>query len=138
MSIVDWKQFLKSDSELPPDVLFHVSEEKEKEGWEGEEPEEKGGDVGAHRLLLAGASPVFRRQFFGSLRETAEVVTIRGTTVEAFRTLINYIYTPLGQFSLDHIGCPSGLFHIVNVAEKYQLPGLRLIAKERFSNCHKL
>ena len=100
--------------------------------------EEKGGEVGAHRLLLAGASPVFRRQFFGSLRETAEVVTIRGTTVEAFRTLIDYIYSPPGQFSLDHIGCPSGLFHIVNVAEKYQLPGLRLIAKERFSNCHKL
>ena len=135
MSIVDWKQFLKSDSELPPDVLFHVSDEKEGGGGEDKRGEERGG---AHRLLLAGASPVFRRQFFGSLRETAEVVTIRGTTVEAFRTLINYIYSPPAQFSLDHIGCPSGLFHIVNVAEKYQLPGLRLIAKERFSNCHKL
>ena len=136
MSIVDWKQFLKSDSELPSDVFFHVSEEKE--GGGGEDLEEKGGEVGAHRLLLAGASPVFRRQFFGSLRETAEVVTIRGTTVEAFRTLVDYIYSPPGQFSLDHIWCPSGLFHIVNIAEKYQLPGLRLIAKERFSNCHKL
>ena len=84
--------------------------------------------VSAHKFLLAGASPVFRRQFLGSLKESSDVVLIKDTTFEAFATMINYLYNPPGKsFSLSHIKCPQGLCEIYNIAERYQLENLKLI-----------
>ena len=53
--------------------------------------------VSAHKFLLAGASPVFRRQFLGSLKESSDVVLIKDTTFEAFATMINYLYNRARQ-----------------------------------------
>ena len=84
--------------------------------------------VSAHKFLLAGASPVFRRQFLGSLKENSDSVVIKETTYEAFTTMINYLYTPPGQnFSLAHMNCPQGLCEIYNIAERYHLENLKLI-----------
>jgi len=84
--------------------------------------------VSAHKFLLAGASPVFRRQFLGSLRDTSAVVLIKDTTFEAFDTMINYLYNPPGNsFSLSHLKCPQDLCEIYNIAERYQLEKLKLI-----------
>ena len=84
--------------------------------------------VSAHKFLLAGASPVFRRQFLGSLKESSDVVLIKDTTFEAFATMINYLYNPPGKsFSLSHMKCPQGLCEIYNIAERYQLENLKLI-----------
>ena len=52
-----WSQFLESRSELAPDVVFRVEEA------------EKVGHIPAHKFLLAGASPVFRAQFYGPAKE---------------------------------------------------------------------
>ena len=49
----DWSQFLQEESELPPDVEFSVLENPDEEDM-------KTGPVSAHKLLLAGISPVFR------------------------------------------------------------------------------
>ena len=43
--------------------------------------------IGAHRLILAGVSPVFRGIFFGPMDETGEVVEVKETTLEAFDTV---------------------------------------------------
>ena len=61
MSIVEasWQRFLSPDSDLPTDVFFLVKSE------EGGSENECTKTIGAHRFLLAGISPVFRRMFFG-------------------------------------------------------------------------
>ena len=95
----DWQSFLAPDSELPPDVNFLV-----KDG----ENEGQSQTVRAHKFLLAGVSPVFRRMFFGPMKEVGDVVELKDTTLEAFDTMLNYIYRPMGgnAFSLNHIRCP--------------------------------
>ena len=128
MAIVEtcWQQFLYPDSELPPDVFFSVEESK------SEVAAKQWNQVGAHKLLLAGASQVFRKQFFGPLKETSDLVVIKDTTVEAFTTMINYIYMAPGErkFSLAHVTCPQTLCEILNVSERFQLPGLFAIVKD--------
>ena len=66
----NWKEFLSEDSELPPDVSIRVKGDGE----------EGGGKIfNAHKILLAAVSPVFRKQFFGPMKETAEVVEMKET-----------------------------------------------------------
>ena len=90
MSIVEtsWEQFLAPDSEVPPDVFFLVKSEGEGVETDLSRP------IGAHRNFLAGVSPVFRAGLFGPLKETGEVIEVKGTTSEAFNTMIKYIYKP--------------------------------------------
>ena len=56
MSILEtnWQSFLSPDCAFPPDVFFLVKTE------EGKDEEGPVKSIGAHRLLLAGVSPVFR------------------------------------------------------------------------------
>ena len=119
----DLRVFLSPESELPPDVFFRV---------EDEEGEGQSKTIGAHRFILAGVSPVFRGMFFGPLRENGEVVEVKETTVEAFDTMINYIYNPLGgdTFNMGLIGCPQKLFELLTLANKYQLAKLTTMASE--------
>lgn len=113
----NWQSFLSADSDLPPDVFFLVKTEAE---------EENGGDVdkkfGAHRLFLAGVSPVFKAMFYGLMKETTEVIEVKGTTPEAFDTMVKYIYhPPAGEaFNLNHMSCPQRLFELLTLSTKYQ------------------
>ena len=75
---IDWQSKLSPDSDLPPDVFFLVQAEN------GEDSEKK---IGAHKLLLAGVSPVFKNMFYGPMKEEGEVV-VKETTPEAFDALI--------------------------------------------------
>ena len=70
----NWSQFLEPGSELPPDITFHILEEQP--GAEGDDSECKTSKVQAHKLLLAGVSPVFRKQFFGPLKTSEDTVDI--------------------------------------------------------------
>ena len=127
MAIVEtnWRQFLEPNSELPTDVVFKVEERSEEdvgEVWHGK--------VVAHKLLLAGVSPVFRRQFFGALKEETEEVLIKDTTVEAFSTMIKFIYMESEvEFSLKDVVNPQSLCELVNLSEKYQIQKLNAKAK---------
>ena len=112
MSIIDtnWGTFLEPDSEMPPDVIFHVIENCE---VDGDRDDRKTGQVSAHKFILGGVSHVFRKMFFGAMKENGDIVEIKETTKEAFATLINYVYCPPGldKFSLDHLTCPQGRSH---------------------------
>ena len=126
MAIVEtnWSQFLKSNSELPTDVVFKVEERAE------EEEEVLTGKVVAHKLLLAGVSPVFRRQFFGALKEETEEVVIKDTTIESFNNMIKFIYIKPGvEFSFKDVVNPQSLCELVNLSEKYQIQKLKEKAK---------
>ena len=127
MSIVEtnWQSFLSPDCAFPPDVFFLVKTEDDENG---EGPENS---IGAHRLLLAGVSPVFRGMLCGPMRETGEVIEVMETTPEAFTTMIGFIYKPPGdEFSLDDIRCPQELFQLMTVADKYEILNLKALISE--------
>ena len=130
----DLRVFLSPHSGLPPtgfggiwpDVIFLV---------QGEDGETGGEKIGAHSQFLAAVSPVFRGMFFGPMKETAEFITVKETTPEAFNTMISYIYKPLGnEFNLSHISCPQKLFELLNLANKYQISSLATLAADALKN----
>ena len=110
----DWQSFLSPDSEIPPDVFFRVTREDGK--WS---------KIGAHRMPLAAISPVFRRMFFGPLKETKEVVEVKETSPGAFRAMINYIYASCPQNVLRIIKCPQTLFELFALSDRYDIQSLR-------------
>ena len=124
MAIVDtnWQNFLLPDSEIPPDVCFLVKEVDETNGGGSIDK-----SIGAHKFLLAGSSPVFRGQFFGPLKETGDAFEVKDTSAEAFGSMIGYIYRSPGTntFSLDAISCPQKLMELHELAERYQILGLK-------------
>ena len=124
MAIVktNWQSSLSPGSDLPPDITFLVR------GEEGAESK----SVGAHRWLLAGISPVFRRMFFGPVKETGEVVEVKETTPEAFRTMINFIYMPPAgeSFNLDNVTCPQKIFEVLALADRYEILDLKTMASD--------
>ena len=127
MSILEtnWRSFLSPDCAFPPDVFFLVKTEDDENG------EVPGKSIGAHRLLLAGVSPVFRGMLGGPMRETGEVIEVKETTAEAFTTMIGYIYKPPGdEFTLDEIRCPQKLYEVLALAEKYEIFSLKTLASD--------
>ena len=118
----DWRSLLSPDSDLPRDVCFQVKDEDSEEG--------QSKTIVAHRFILAGVSPVFRRMFFGPMKETGELVEVKETAVEAFDTMVKYIYSPPDgdPFNLNQIRCPQKLFELLTVANKYQVLKLALMA----------
>ena len=92
--------------------------------------------VGAHKLLLAGASPVFRANFFGPMRMVGEVMVVKETTIEAFAALIDFIYWPPGKetFALKNITSFEQLCEVVEISERYQVLELRRMAIEALEN----
>ena len=127
MSILetDFCVFLSPNSDLPPDLFFLIQGEEKESGRQIK-------TIGAHRFVLAAVSPVFRRMFFGPMRETAEMVEVKETTSEAFEAMIKYIYNPPGgeTFDLDQIGCPQKLFELLTLANKYQIMSLATLTSD--------
>ena len=128
----NWRNFLSSDSGLPPDVFFVVKEpeedatEKKGSGWKTFE---------AHKFLLAGTSPVFMALFFGPMKETREVFKVKNTTPESFETMINYVYKAPGDtFSLNNVGCPQKLFELLELAERYEIWNLKTLTTDALEN----
>ena len=70
-------------------------------------------------------SLVFKGMFYGPMKETGEVV-VKETTLDAFKTMINYIYHPIGgeAFNLNHTKCPQELFELLTLVTKYQISNL--------------
>ena len=61
----DWQSFLSRDSEIPPDVFFAVKKEADDSGDDSSFSSEL---IWAHKIFLAGVSPVFRGMFFGPMK----------------------------------------------------------------------
>ena len=126
MAIVDtdWNVFLAAKSDLPPDVYFLVPD--------GEEGGNSFKTIKAHKLLLAGVSPVFRAQFFGPMKDEREVIEVQDTTAEAFQAMVDFIYRKAGKntLTLQEISCPQKLFEIMEVSERYQVEALKVLVEE--------
>ena len=110
----DWKKFLSPDSDLPRDVFFLVKGEDSR--WS---------EIGANRVLLAGISNVFRRMFFGPMKETKEEMEDKETSPEAFRAMINDIYAPHTDDVLLNVTCPKTLFELFALADRYDILNLK-------------
>lgn len=83
----------------------------------GQEPQQK--ILEGHKLFLAMSSPVFEAMFYGTMAEKVDPIPIRDVQPEAFKTLLEYIYTDkinLGSFEL---AC-----ELCYCAKKYMLPYL--------------
>ena len=131
MSIVetDWGAFLAPDSDIRPDVIFRV------EGA-SEEGQKHVKNIPAHRMFLAGVSPVFMGMFFGPLKETREIVDVKEISPEAFDNMIKFIYNSRegNMFNLEEINCPQKLFEILAVADKYQINSLATLVMSALEN----
>ncbi|XP_015609976.1 BTB/POZ domain-containing protein 2-like [Cephus cinctus] len=83
----------------------------------GQEPHQQ--ELQGHKLFLAMSSPVFEAMFFGGMAEKNDPIPIRDVQPEAFKALLQYIYTDdvdLGSFEL---AC-----ELCYCAKKYMLPHL--------------
>ena len=82
------------------------------------------GEVSGHKFLLALASPVFRRGFYGTdfKEKKTESIEMKGTTLKAFKAFICVIYRQ--PFDLKNMSVTE-TFDLMNLAERYDLPKLK-------------
>lgn len=73
--------------------------------------------ISGHKLILAMASPVFEAMFYGELAEKNDPIPILDVQPDAFRSLLEYIYTDV--IKVDTVDKACGLCY---VAKKYMLP----------------
>ena len=109
----------------PPAIAFDVT-------YKVLDPEGKlEGEVSGHKFLLALASPVFRRGFYGAdfKEKKTENIEMKGTTLKAFKAMISAMYRrPL---DLDTMTVTE-TFELMNLAERYDLPKLKNKLKQAF------
>eukprot|EP00092_Neocalanus_flemingeri_P076198 GFUD01094474.1.p1 GENE.GFUD01094474.1~~GFUD01094474.1.p1 ORF type:complete len:287 (+),score=62.47 GFUD01094474.1:89-949(+) len=92
---------------LPTDVTFQIVT--------------SGNEVKAHKYVLALASPVFKKQFFGDAKDTKDVIPVPETTEESFKTMIDFTYGKEIDWKKMTI---EELFNVANMAKKYLIDTL--------------
>ncbi|CAG9784696.1 unnamed protein product [Diatraea saccharalis] len=75
--------------------------------------------VSGHKLILAMASPVFEAMFYGGMAERNDPIPILDVQPEAFKALLEYIYTDNINISSFDKAC-----ELCYGAKKYMLPHL--------------
>lgn len=73
--------------------------------------------IAAHKCLLAIASPVFQKMFFGDLREAGDVKIVDATAA-AFMEFLQFFYCDKFELTLKNIG------EVITMADKYDVAGL--------------
>ncbi|EDW05544.1 uncharacterized protein LOC6585930 [Drosophila mojavensis] len=73
--------------------------------------------ISGHKLLLAMASPVFERMFYGNLPDKTDPIIIPDVQPEAFEAMLEYIYTDRITIGSFDKAC-----ELCYVAKKYMLP----------------
>ncbi|CAM0876155.1 unnamed protein product [Alopecurus aequalis] len=86
----------------------------------------------AHRSVLAARSPVFRAQFFGSMKEgtTTEAISIDDVEAEVFDALLTFMYTDALP-DMDQQEESAMAQHLLVAADKYGLDRLKLICEDK-------
>ena len=120
-SIYHYDHFLKL---TPTDVTFEI--EVVPENAEDEGKNSLDNIIEAHRYHLAIFSPVFKTMFFGPLKQ--DKVTIKGTSIKAFKFLIDWIYGSSSMLSSLSI---HDQFHVYNIGELYDVPGIKILAENQ-------
>ena len=107
---------------IPTDVTFEIMGFTNMNNYNDSKSKEiKLGEVSGHKVILALLSPVFKRGFFGPAADKKDVIAVRETTLEAFKIMNDYIYNKCIDWSKLSV---LELYDIVNLAEKYDIPGL--------------
>ncbi|XP_049871184.1 uncharacterized protein LOC126370386 [Pectinophora gossypiella] len=75
--------------------------------------------VNGHKLILAMASPVFEAMFYGGMAERNDLIPILDVQPDAFKALLEYIYTDNINISSFDKAC-----ELCYGAKKYMLPHL--------------
>ncbi|XP_071634206.1 BTB/POZ domain-containing protein 2 isoform X3 [Temnothorax longispinosus] len=83
----------------------------------GQEPQQQ--TLKGHKLFLAMSSPVFEAMFFGGMAEKNDPIPIRDVQPEAFKALLEYIYTDKVELGSFELAC-----ELCYCAKKYMLPSL--------------
>ena len=104
----------------PTDVQFEVKVETENDKDENAEDN----IIKGHKYHLASFSPVFKAMFFGTLKK--DKVSVEGTSIEAFKFLIDWIY---GNSSKMSSLSTHDQFQVYNLGELYDVPALKIIAE---------
>ena len=78
-------------------------------------------EVKAHTLILAAASDVFHREFYGSLRAEYDI-EIKDACQEVFLKMIEYIYNKKSGFEDASLSFLASLYYL---ADKYNIKDLR-------------
>ncbi|XP_053609681.1 kelch-like protein 40 isoform X2 [Plodia interpunctella] len=73
----------------------------------------------AHKLILASSSRVFEAMFYGDLAETRDVIDITDIQPEAFKAMLEYIYTDVLKLKTCDEACA-----LYQCADKYNLKRL--------------
>ena len=83
MAIVktDWGQYRDANSVIPPDIFFSVLRSSDNDEENIDLEVDKNNLLGAHKLLLAGSSEVFRANFFGLMKMNGEVMVVKSILV---------------------------------------------------------
>ena len=72
-------------------------------------------EIMAHKFILASVSPVFKKMFYGVMKESNDIIPVKQTPADAFSLLIDYFYQV-------EISCKEmtilELFELVNLAER--------------------
>ncbi|VAI36533.1 unnamed protein product [Triticum turgidum subsp. durum] len=86
----------------------------------------------AHRLVLAARSPVFRAEFFGSMKEgtTTEAIPIDDMEAQVFNALLTFMYTDtLPDMKQQEESAMAQ--HLLVAADRYDLERLKLICADK-------
>ncbi|XP_037044955.1 BTB/POZ domain-containing protein 6-A-like isoform X1 [Bradysia coprophila] len=73
--------------------------------------------IAANKCLLAVASPVFEKMFYGELKEPGDI-TIVDATHDAFLEFLQFFYCDKFELTTDHIS------EVLTLADKYDVAGL--------------
>lgn len=83
----------------------------------GQEPHQQ--VLEGHKVFLAMSSPVFEAMFYGGMAEKNDPIPIRDVQPEAFKALLEYIYTDRVDLGSFELAC-----ELCYCAKKYMLPFL--------------
>lgn len=83
----------------------------------GQEPHQQ--ILEGHKIFLAMSSPVFEAMFYGTMAEKNDPIPIRDVQPEAFKALMEYIYTDRVDLGSFELAC-----ELCYCAKKYMLPFL--------------
>ncbi|RLM60426.1 hypothetical protein C2845_PM14G05710 [Panicum miliaceum] len=119
--------------EVPPsDIVLHFAKLlEEKEGVDitfsvG------GKNIGAHKMVLAIRSPVFKAELYGPMREEGtEPIVVKDVQPDVFRALLHFIYTdslpPLEDLEEDDRN--EIIRHLLVAADRYAMERLKLMCQ---------
>ena len=79
------------------------------------------GELKGHKNVLAAFSDVFRCQFFGTIKESKDVIPVKQTTLASFDKLFDFIYNKDIDWSVLTV---LEMYDVANLAYKYRMPEL--------------